>query len=316
MFELRKACDLPNRAEEQRWLIEDLWSEEAVGICGGEPKCCKSFLALAMAVSVASGRPCFGRFAVTQPGPVLLFAGEDALHEVRRRIKAIARSVGVDLDTLEVYVITTAVLRLDRHDHRAALEKTVASIKPRILILDPFVRLHRIDENVSAEVAPLLASLRDLQRGYHTSVMVVHHSRKGAGHARAGQALRGSSEFHAWGDSNLYLRRKDGGLWLTVEHRAAAAMNPIRIELSKKEDALALEIVSGPATTPTPTALPAAKRIELALTQSQGPMRATTLRKQCKIRTETLCEILSKMVETGRVMKVRDGFQLAQPNPS
>ena len=24
---------------------------------------------------------------------------------------------------------------------------------------------------------------------------------------RAGQALRGSSEFHAWGDSNLYLRR-------------------------------------------------------------------------------------------------------------
>ena len=33
------------------------------------------------------------------------------------------------------------------------------------------------------------------------------HAKKGAGHVRAGQALRGSSEFHAWGDSNLYLRR-------------------------------------------------------------------------------------------------------------
>ena len=33
-----------------------------------------------------------------------------------------------------------------------------------LLILDPFVRLHRIDENVSGDVAPLLAFLRDLQR--------------------------------------------------------------------------------------------------------------------------------------------------------
>jgi hypothetical protein len=33
-----------------------------------------------------------------------------------------------------------------------------------LLILDPFVRLHRIDENASGEVAPLLAYLRELQR--------------------------------------------------------------------------------------------------------------------------------------------------------
>src|SRR5215470_6004724 len=34
------------------WLVEGLWSEQAVGILGGEPKCCKSFLALDLAVSV------------------------------------------------------------------------------------------------------------------------------------------------------------------------------------------------------------------------------------------------------------------------
>jgi len=33
----------------------------------------------------------------------------------------------------------------------------VARLQPRLLILDPFVRLHRIDENASGEVAPLLA---------------------------------------------------------------------------------------------------------------------------------------------------------------
>jgi len=35
------AYRLAERAEEQRWLVDGLWSEEAVGIIGGEPKCCK-----------------------------------------------------------------------------------------------------------------------------------------------------------------------------------------------------------------------------------------------------------------------------------
>jgi hypothetical protein len=65
------------------------------------------------------------------------------------------------------------------------------------------VRLHRIDENASAEVAPLLDFLRGLQRRYQTAVVLVHHARKGASHLRAGQALRGSSELHAWGDTRI-----------------------------------------------------------------------------------------------------------------
>jgi len=37
---VRLAHQLETRPEEQRWLIEGLWSAEAVGIVGGEPKCC------------------------------------------------------------------------------------------------------------------------------------------------------------------------------------------------------------------------------------------------------------------------------------
>jgi hypothetical protein len=47
---------------------------------------------------------------------------------------------------------------------------------------------------------------------------------------RAGQALRGSSEFQAWGDSNLYLRRDSNDrIVLTVEHRAAASCLALRL---------------------------------------------------------------------------------------
>jgi hypothetical protein len=67
---------LPARPQEQRWLVTDLRSADAVGIVGGEPKCCKSFLALDVAVAVASGTACPRRFSVPQPGRVLLYAAE------------------------------------------------------------------------------------------------------------------------------------------------------------------------------------------------------------------------------------------------
>jgi hypothetical protein len=44
--------------------VTGLWSEQAVGIGGNEPKYCKSFPALDLAVAVAAGVPCLRRFAV------------------------------------------------------------------------------------------------------------------------------------------------------------------------------------------------------------------------------------------------------------
>ena len=69
-----KAADLAAAPAERRWLIEGLWADQAVGIVGGEPKCCKSFLALDLAVAVAAGTPCLRHFPPAQSGPVLLFA--------------------------------------------------------------------------------------------------------------------------------------------------------------------------------------------------------------------------------------------------
>jgi hypothetical protein len=165
-----------------------------------------------------------------------------------RRLEGICAAAGVALPNLDIQVITAPSLRLDLEIDRTRLEETVARLKPRLLVLDPFVRLHRIDENVSGDVAPLLAFLRELQRRYAVAVAVVHHARKGAGAIRAGQALRGSSEFHAWGDSNLYLRRDgDDRIVLTVEHRAAAAIAGITLELAQSDDVVALQTVKADA---------------------------------------------------------------------
>jgi len=305
---------LAERAEDQRWLVAGLWSEQAVGIIGGEPKCCKSFLALDLAVSVAAGTPCLRRFDVPKPGRVLLYAAEDALHIVRRRLDGICAAAGIGIDTLDVQVITAPSLRLDLEADRASLDDTIARLKPRLLVLDPFVRLHRIDENVSGEVAPLLAYLRELQRRHRLAVILVHHARKGAGNMRAGQALRGSSEFHAWGDSNLYLRRdSDDQLTLSVEQRAAQAIPALTLELAQRADALALEAVERQ---PRPPAAAEPRtiddRIAAALADASHPQPFADLRASCRVRTATLYEHLAAMTADGRVIKSDQGYRLAR----
>lgn len=307
---VEQAYRLADRAEEQRWLVTGLWSEQAVGIVGGEPKCCKSFLALDLAVAVASGTPCLRHFSVPQPGRVLLYAAEDALHVVRRRLEGICVAAHLSLQDLDVHVIIAPTVRLDLPADRTRLERTVEQYKPRLLVLDPFVRLHRIDENASGEVAPLLAYLRTLQRQHSLAVLVVHHARKSAGNMRAGQALRGSSEFHAWGDSNLYLRRSGSELNLTVEHRAAPSPPSIALELAQRGDALALERVQSTATQPLPPSS-VDERIVSALSNSDRPLPIAELRSLCRVRKATLYARLTELVTTGRLVRSVDGYRLA-----
>src|SRR5262245_66483443 len=106
------AWRLAEGVPEQRWLVTGLWSDEAVGIVGGEPKCCKSFLALDLALAVAAGVPCLRRFPVAHSGRVLLYAAEDAVIIVRRRLEGIAAAGGVALADCGFRGITARSLRL------------------------------------------------------------------------------------------------------------------------------------------------------------------------------------------------------------
>ena len=262
---------------------------------------------------MASGAACLCAFRPVQTGPVLLFAAEDALHLVRERLAGIARAAAVPFDTLAVHVITAPSLRLDVAEDQRRLAATVAGLRPKLLILDPFVRLHRIDENVAAEVAPLLAYLRDLQRRFATAVLLVFHARKGAAHVRAGQALRGSSELHAVGDSNLYLRRRGDALLLSIEHRAAPSVDGIALALRADGDALALQVVEAPSPHAPLGADGPGERIEQALAAASGPLTLRALRRACRMRMSSLCDTLALLLAERRVLRSAAGYQLADP---
>src|SRR5271170_8279323 len=253
---VQRASQLASTGPQIQWLVEGLWSEQAVGILGGEPKCCKSFLALDVAVSVASGAACLRQFPVRRSGPVLLFPAEDSLAVVRQRLEGIAAAAQVPFASLPVEVITAPSLRLDTPTDRSRLSHTVQQLRPILLILDPLIRLHRVDENDASQIAGLLSYLRELQRQFQLAVLVVHHARKDANSTRPGQALRGSSELHGWGDSNLYIRRRGAQLTLSTEHRAAASQDHIPIQLTQVGSALALSVAAEDSSIPEPGSEP------------------------------------------------------------
>jgi hypothetical protein len=308
-----RAAELPVNDCDATWLVENLWARAGVGVIGGAPKCCKSWLALDLALSVASATPCLGRFPVVHPGPVLLYLAEDAPAVVRGRLSGLCLNRNLDLATLPIHVITTWSLRLDLPRDQRRLADAVRQIRPRLLLLDPFVRLHRIDENSAGDVSALLGYLRGLQREHDLAVTVVHHARKnGPGGLQAGQALRGSGDFHAWGDSNLYLRRARDRLILSVEHRAAKAPDSMSLLLRTCDDAGAavdahLDVVDDPIASPRQTETPVDLDAALlaALQRTLQPQSRGALRALLRVRNERLGDALARLAAAGHV--TRDG---------
>ncbi len=307
--------EISSEARAQRWLVNELWGASSVGVLGGAPKCAKTWLGLDMALSVATGTACLGRYTVPEPGPVLVYLAEDALPIVRERIEGMARYRALDLGPVEIHVITAPLLRLDRDRDRTRLWETTRQFRPKLLLLDPLVRLHGIDENHAGEVAELLAYFRSLQRQLDLSVLLVHHTRKSAaGGIAAGQGLRGSSDIHAFGDSNLYLRRSREHLVLSSEHRAAPAAASVYLELvATDEKTTHLEVIgevrSGPTKLATDGKQRSLEQRVLDLLDRGATLTRATLRDSLGVKNERLGEVLEALERAGRLCRTPAGWQ-------
>lgn len=307
-----RASKLDIQTPETAWLIQSVWAHAAVGIIGGAPKCCKSWLGLDMAVSVASGTPCLGRFQVQKPGPTLVYLAEDALPAVRARIEAICVHRRLDIHRLDLFVITAPTLRLDLAHDQKLLRATLTSFRPRLVLLDPLVRLHRLDENSAADISNLLGFVRETQRAHDTAMVLVHHASK-KHHAQPGQALRGSSDLHAFGDSNAYLNRHKDRLRLTLEHRAAKPPDPMELVLQSQMNGSAthLQIIS---TVHDDGATTLVDRLLVFLQKTGKPMTRTLLRERLMVNNQRLGDALQQLQQQGLALRTENGWAALNNN--
>jgi hypothetical protein len=278
------------------WLVENLWAHNAVGFVAGPPKTFKTWTVLEMAVSVATGTPCFASFPVHRSGPVLLYAAEDPMPALRLRLASLAYSHGLEIDQVDIRVIQADSLRLDRPRDRDKLAATVDLHRPALIILDPLVRLHSLDENQANQMAEFLGHIRLLQRTFATAVAIVHHSRKQSAHS-AGQSLRGSSDLYAFVDSLVSLQRRHGRVTLSAEHRSAPALDPIPLELAPSPQPGAAPFLRIAADSPAiPKQDPLEYRILKLLAEYKAGCTTDSLRTALQVRKQRLLEALRNLM--------------------
>ena len=197
----------------RRWLYgRDLiiGHTSVVGAPGGTGK---SALALAMAVSIASGKPLLAldqnRVRVTEKvykrGPVVYFGTEDPGSETERRLFGLLLEYGLDLDRDGI-----DFRHLSARDVKLKVAKRVGQslvtgdlteiidvlndIGAALFVVDPLVHCHEAIENSNDEMGVVMAAFNEIAEKADCAVLLVHHTRKGNAQADAsdGDEFRGA----------------------------------------------------------------------------------------------------------------------------
>lgn len=214
------------------WLIEKLWVDKSRGLIAGNPGVGKTWLALDMLISVASGQLCLGKYAVRK-GPVLLMEEEASELNLARRLHALARARGLsDSDLQDLHVSTRQFAKLPRDV--GEIGKFILANDIRLVVFDSLRRFHSAEENSSSEMQAVLDSFGRLNALTGASVVLIHHLSKASDtHAKPlFERLRGSSDLWAWRDCILGVEGEEEAseAICSFQFRDAEAQPPIRLK--------------------------------------------------------------------------------------
>lgn len=201
------------------WLVPEIWGEGEVGFISGHPKSYKSWLALDLAVSVATGGRFLGSFQASRAN-VLLIQEEDPKPVIQERLAMIGAAKGLikwelkpdgtmDLtyalpDNLLIMVQQGFVIN---EEWLEMLEAWVLEHQIKLVILDPLMMMGDgvTDEFKAFEVmTKMLKPLKRLRARTGAAIVVVHHHTKQGGEGGA-KGMYGSVALWAWEEAAMHL---------------------------------------------------------------------------------------------------------------
>lgn len=306
--------------EKPQWLVEGIWQKGTYGMIAGEPKTYKSVQATDLALSVASGRPFLGHFNVPETGAVLYVQEENNVQTVQDRVFKIASQkclltstpTGLALpNDLPIYFSNNFGINLTEKNSKQLIEDTIKKIKPILVILDPlYMMMGTVDENNATEVSELLKWLTHLRNVYGVSILLCHHYNKGNGNSRGGQRVRGSSAFHAWVESAIYVKTTNELYTVKIEREFRAF--PTMPELTfKLELGAPGELYYNPQilNASEPSAMPTSelKLEEICTFVSTEARTEDEIADKVKLTKMETKRAVAMLVDTGRIGKVVGG---------
>jgi hypothetical protein len=176
---LAELCAKVDAAGPRRYLIRGIWPSGAYGVHAAEMKAQKTWSAFDAMVSVASDTEWLGRFPIDDPGPVVVFAGEGGEASIVRRIRAICEGRSLVAETLPITICARAPHLADVA-HLGAFETHLASVRPKLVVLDPlYLSVGNANGRDLYEMGHLLERPQLLCDQIGTSLLVVTHFNRG-----------------------------------------------------------------------------------------------------------------------------------------
>lgn len=217
--------------DEPEWLIEGLYTQDSLAQVFGKPDAYKTFFALGVACSVATGTPFLGTYSPMRTGDVVYVYGEGG-RGIGKRLRA--WEVYHDCEATRFFGIAEPVDMLSNEPDRLIADIKAAPICPVLIILDTLARCFGGgDENSTKDMNAFVRGCDKLRRAFPScTVVVVHHTGWDEGRARGARAWEGAL------DTATQMERKDGRLaFLSVKKQK---------EFDRPDSKLALELVDVP----------------------------------------------------------------------
>jgi hypothetical protein len=188
-----EAASLPDAAAipPREWLYGTRLIRRFVSVLAAPGGVGKSALALGVAVALATGREILGE-RVHHSVPVWVLNLEDPLEELHRRVAALMRLHKLPREALAGRLflhsgrtrrLTMAALEPDSaiaHPDRTAVIDACLAAGIGLVVVDPFVKSHRLDENSNAHMDAAATAWAEVAQATGAAILLVHHVRKGA----------------------------------------------------------------------------------------------------------------------------------------
>ncbi len=208
-FQFFDVADLITDIKPIKWLVRRFFEEDSLALIYGPPGGGKSFFAVDIAASIATGTSWFSN--PVKRGPVFYIAGEGH-NGLARRFKAWETGRGVTIPRGSLYKSGGAMQALDEDSVREVSEMiadTVAATgeMPSAIMIDTLARNFGAgDENSTEDMSTFIQHVdKWLRRRFNCCVLTVHHS----GHNM--ERARGSSALKAAVDAECEITKDDSG---------------------------------------------------------------------------------------------------------
>lgn len=178
------------------WLVDGIIPEGGFTTLYAPPEHYKSFLALDMALSVASGIPWQGKTVASGGGFVIYIAAE-GVSGLGKRALAWFQKHEILPDAPDIAWLTESLaITADSEALIGLLERIEREVQrvPVLVVIDTLARCFDGEESETGDMSRFVAGVDVLRRTFRCAVMVVHHTRLDGTRERGNTALRAASD--------------------------------------------------------------------------------------------------------------------------